>query len=69
MEPLRGAADVCAASLLLGSHWGPLDALGEGPGGAALLHADSVTGAVDPGVVRSHIRHITSTKRAKADPT
>ncbi|GJP37788.1 hypothetical protein CLOM_g22200 [Closterium sp. NIES-68] len=65
LEPLRTVADGSAAAVLLGMHVVQLEA----EGSADLLHFDTVTGTVDAVVVRNHIRHITITKRLKADPT
>ncbi|CAI7923227.1 unnamed protein product [Closterium sp. NIES-54] len=65
LEPLRTVADGSAAAVLLGVHVVQLEA----EGSPDLLHFDTVTGTVDPVLVRNHIRHITITKRLKADPT
>ncbi|CAI5518614.1 unnamed protein product [Closterium sp. Naga37s-1] len=65
LEPLRTVADRSAAAVLLGVHVVQLEA----EGSPDLLHFDTVTGTVDPVLVRNHIRHITITKRLKADPT
>ncbi|CAI5472859.1 unnamed protein product [Closterium sp. Yama58-4] len=65
LEPLRTVADGSAAAVLLGVNVVQLEA----EGSPDLLHFDTVTGTVDPVLVRNHIRHITITKRLKADPT